>query len=765
MYYLIKRRSLIPYISYLTYNGMWKKYLNNILFDKKDKDFELHVRQNFSNLPDYIYEEYHKKFTEESDFFQYIDSIAEYFLEFNKQKELVFVQKEKMEEWQGLISIVSPIPFISNVLYKNKSISSTNIASILPIFDFKETLDEKLNNVHDLHIHINGTSETFYSWQKALTNPKKFLNSYNNQIHNKNSLEQLLSQDMTTMDDFFNMLETAKIVREILILYILKKLDIETIKLENFKDSVEKYKNNELKYSDIHPYNQNSSQKYSPYYHEINMWINIFKLDVIPVKIEALIHFYILAQSQFERILVQQTSQNGFRQFLYISDNMIRDGYEDLGYKDRFKQLNSYAFYKNQKKINLEIRITPGSFCKKFQKIIETYKQLSTDANGYKKEIDPTKYNLSVVCHFIKFETPKVKQYISVEKHAYTKAKVLEQASALLECLIPSLSNRINVKDISDFFVGIDAAGYELYAPPEAFAPTFRMIRTRLGEYNKKIGITFHAGEDFTHMLSGIRYIYEAYTFIDYQNGDRIGHANALGLDPKKWREKLNNVLTVKQGEWLDDLILFAVKTKTTDKQLFDEIEKYWEKVYRYKLKATEILDIGYKAYCIRKYTFNSNELFIYLDDLKLLATDKNQVLKIYEDYLFNVHNSYDQFIEISLEEKFDKYIIGLQDLILMEMSHKGIIIESMISSNVRISFYERYKEHHIIKWLDKKHNMPLVTLASDDPGIFNNNIFVEYAHLYEMLDYNDEKFEEYINILKNNAEKASFAKRTLVNS
>lgn len=765
MYYLIKKRSLIPYISYLTYNGMWKKYLGNILFDKKDKDFELHVRQNFSNLPDYIYEEYHKKFIGENDFFHYIHDIAEYFLEFNKQKDLVFVKKDRMEEWQGLISIISPIPFLSSILYKQKSIFNTNIASILPILNFKETVDEKLNDLHDLHIHINGTSETFYSWQKALSNPKEFLNSYNNQIHNKNSLEKLLSQDSTTMNDFFNMLETAKTTREIIILYILKKLDIKTIKLENFRETIEKYRNNELKYSEIHPYNQSSTKKFSPYYYEINMWIEVFKLSDIPANIETLIHFYILSQSQFERILVQQTSQNGFRQFLYISDNMVRDGYEDLGYKDRFKQLNSYPFYQNQKKLNLEIRITPSNFCQKFQKIIENYKLLTIDTGTYKNEIDPKKYQLSIVCHFIKFESPNAKQYIPVEKHAYAKAKVLEQVNILLACLILSLTNTIKVKDISDFFVGIDAAGYELYAPPEVFAVTFRMIRKRLAEYDKRIGITFHAGEDFTHIMSGIRYIYEAYTFIDYQEGDRIGHANALGLDPRKWRKKLNDTLTIKQGEWLDDLILFAVKTKTTDEKILDEIKKYWKEVYSYELETPEILNLGYKAYSIRKFAFSSDELLAYLDDLKLIDTDKNKVLKIYKEYLFNVHTSYDKFIEIPLEKKFDKYIIGLQDLILMEMSQRGIIIESMISSNVRVSFYERYKEHHIIKWLDKKHNMPLVTLASDDPGIFNSNIFIEYAHLYEMLDYNDDKFEEYINILKSNGEKASFAKRTLANS
>ena len=56
---------------------------------------------------------------------------------------------------------------------------------------------------------------------------------------------------------------------------------------------------------------------------------------------------------------------------------------------------------------------------------------------------------------------------------------------------------------------GVDAAANELHAPPEPFAPAFRLAR--------RAGIpraTFHVGEDFRHLLSGIRAILEAMTFL-----------------------------------------------------------------------------------------------------------------------------------------------------------------------------------------------------------------------------------------------------------
>lgn len=760
MYDLIRDRQLIPYISYLTYGGFWKKYLHNKFFNKSDKDFKLHIRQNYSYLPDYTFDEYTKSFNNNSNIFEIVKKVADYFLEANITQNSIIVKHHKMEEWQGLISIANPVPFLASIYSQNNKLSvPNNVYSILPTIDFG---NHNLNGLHDLHIHINGTSESYYSWQKALNNPKKFIDSYNDKIPNKNSLDLLLNQDTTSMHDFFEMLQVAKIVREILVLFLTKRHSFRPVNLKSFKSYIFQY-SNKLSIPhihDIHPYYNTYTGKdiRNSYYWEIKLWKDLFELNSADqTVIEPLIHFYILAQSQFDRLLVQQTHQNGFRQFLYISDNMVRDHYEDLGYKERFQQLNSYPFVNNTKKLHIEIRITPSNFCKKFQQIIYTYIDLID-----KNILDKEKYSLSVVCHFIKFQEPPktTNNPIQIERYTYTKTKALEQAKNLLGCISPLFLDpqNDNTKKILDSFVGLDAAGYELYSPPEAFAPTFRLIRNQFKELGKNIGITFHAGEDFIHIISGIRYIYEAYTFLDYKAGDRIGHANALGLNPTNWRNKLNNVIRIKRGEWLDNLIFFAKKTNTTDKELLDDIVNYWNNfVYKEccNLTINQILEVGSIAYDIRKFAYNSSDLQSYLNTLSLTNTQQELILKIYHHYLYS--NSYDDFFDLTLEEKFDEYILSLQNMTLSEMANNSYFIESMISSNVRISYYQRYKEHHITKWMDKQHNMPLITLASDDPGIFNNNIFVEYAHLYEILKYDNDKFKKYLEILKNNGEKAAF--------
>ncbi|EYF08277.1 hypothetical protein [Chondromyces apiculatus] len=48
----------------------------------------------------------------------------------------------------------------------------------------------------------------------------------------------------------------------------------------------------------------------------------------------------------------------------------------------------------------------------------------------------------------------------------------------------------------------------------------------------------FHLGEDFIHLLSGLREIYEPFAWRLSRGGDRIGHALALGVSPSAWSER-----------------------------------------------------------------------------------------------------------------------------------------------------------------------------------------------------------------------------------
>ena len=151
------------------------------------------------------------------------------------------------------------------------------------------------------------------------------------------------------------------------------------------------------------------------------------------------------------------------------------------------------------------------------------------------------------------------------------------------------------------FIVGIDAANLELTTPPEVYAPAFRFLREfpieprREADVNsdrfkvqaavrrlvdkRRLGMTYHVGEDFRHILSGLRAIWEAAEFLNAQPGDRLGHATALGLDPGVWAEQSGYQAVVPRLEWLDTLVWVIQLLGTGDERVIrlsleDKIQK-----------------------------------------------------------------------------------------------------------------------------------------------------------------------------------------------
>ena len=73
-----------------------------------------------------------------------------------------------------------------------------------------------------------------------------------------------------------------------------------------------------------------------------------------------------------------------------------------------------------------------------------------------------------------------------------------------------------------------------------------------------------------------------------------------------------------------------------------------------------------------------------------------------------------------------------LQTAMIRLLNSKRIIIETLISSNVRIGHYKDYNEYHITRWLGLNNDnepSPTVVLGTDDTGIFMTNIHNEYTH------------------------------------
>lgn len=310
--------------------------------------------------------------------------------------------------------------------------------------------------------------------------------------------------------------------------------------------------------------------------------------------------------------------------------------------------------------------------------------------------------------------------------------------------------------DLRKAIRGYDVAGNENYLPIEVFAPALRKLRdskypVRGIIFNRQVKphITVHAGEDFSHLLSGMRAIDEAVLFCDFQENDRVGHGLALGIEPKQWAKRQQTAyLTV--GDHLDNLVWCYHKALTVIQSvpslvgvlpLLQEKIQYWSeflfgesqtpkrlydawllrrncplhlKVYEStKFNLTDIVedDAIYSGWVIDSNDFSKNNI-----------TSKK--VKLWEKYLQgNLDGDYfskrekivsiDCFCDAKVDtfgyadgRLFDSISLpeldlyeAIQDWSMEYYAAKGVIIEACPTSNIYIGRFEHYHEHPIFRW------------------------------------------------------------------
>ncbi|WP_299004637.1 antiviral RADAR system adenosine deaminase RdrB [uncultured Shewanella sp.] len=309
---------------------------------------------------------------------------------------------------------------------------------------------------------------------------------------------------------------------------------------------------------------------------------------------------------------------------------------------------------------------------------------------------------------------------------------------------------------------GYDVAGNENDLPIEVFAPALRVLRaSQSPSYGLTINrlpkpvITVHAGEDFSHLLSGLRAIDEAIFFCDYQAGDRIGHALALGVSPSSWAKRQQTAY-VSVGEHLDNLtwcfqkalaVIQTVPTMTGVLHLLQEKIHYWSEFLYGKPKQPKLL---YEAWKLRRncpIALNlyeqDNQPAIHIDEFDpmyknwvmdftcpLSAHRQKEHIKLWHRYLF-AHLTDKSFLanrdtlikidclannqsQIPHNETFGlkrghyfdsissaelALYEAVQDWSMEHYADKGIILEACPTSNIYIGRFERYHEHPIFRW------------------------------------------------------------------
>ena len=503
-----------------------------------------------------------------------------------------------------------------------------------------------------------------------------------------------------------------------------------------------------------------------------------------------LFYAYLLIKENIRSELIQSNSNTGFDNFL-LYQNRKEEFIENTILEPMYIKMSVRDTILNQHIDKLEARITPKvdwlSACNKI-------KEYDEYICGSDKDLI-NKY--FYVYHFVKDKDYLLESDTEEYRHWSKRDEIKKQAYAIMQM-------RESKRKEGQRVLGIDACSPEIGCRPEVFAQVFRCLKNHNASYQDtfsnctvnrpQLHATYHAGEDFLDVIDGLRAIDEAINFLNLANGDRLGHALALGIDIKAWYEAKAFYLLIPQMDYLDNLVwLYAQIDKyhisgceDTIRFIEKKFDEYFRTIYLNHMNEKKFHKIqeeaeeyyrnkGGNGYRCPIFYFSINTYYesmqlrgdnpqlyedgffkplsIEYDFLDKFAENKKypsdysirfkpEVTYLY--YLYHYNCKIKKAGAICREIKVDLCLIKALEKVQLEMqrevNNKGIAIEANPSSNVLISNFKRYEHHPILRWNNRGLNEKAflgdscpqlsVSINTDDQGVFATYIEQEYAYM-----------------------------------
>lgn len=268
------------------------------------------------------------------------------------------------------------------------------------------------------------------------------------------------------------------------------------------------------------------------------------------------------------------------------------------------------------------------------------------------------------------------------------------------------------------------------------------------GESLPTLGVTVHAGEDFVHLLGGIRRVAEAVDLLELGEGARLGHAVALGIDVKAWCAG-STLLRVPRGERLLDL-LWAWQMAG---QLTDEKRGWLAIVER------EICRLGATIFGQAVTPHQLSQWWLLLHDAKALRCvgfpdgpvrlddqwpraheSERHVLRLLHAWLTSpAVFRRSQELELVDTSKDVGQLQALQDQLRQSIADRGLVVEVNPSSNLLIGHLVDLTAHPLWRITPPagaaNGAAPIrVAIGSDDPITFATTLPEEYQLVADAL-------------------------------
>lgn len=378
------------------------------------------------------------------------------------------------------------------------------------------------------------------------------------------------------------------------------------------------------------------------------------------------------------------------------------------------------------------------------------------------------------IFHFIKSEDKTLREKKNNDdllsrmrcRHYQLRKQLKRQAYEIGQMKFGPRVGRNGQYPYKSLLVGIDAANAELSCRPEVFAQTYRYLKTRtLRNYDGEeydLGRTFHVGEVFHDIVDGLRAVDEVLKFLEFGNGDRLGHATVLGVEVKSYYVCHNYSISCTKQNLLDNISWLYVRVrKWMDNKtsfcgyLFEEYSKLFREVYDIDGEIPDVFTY-YQSWLLRgddPYRYvqtNSKDVQLPLEawgwcslgnakDI-IEARRNKQAEHLYQLYhfdksvkekgqavaLFHIHHRY--------RKEWTECVDCIREQLLDKVERKHISIECNPTSNIMIGEVNKYEDHPIVKFFNHglktpypSHNI-CVSINTDDKGIMSTSLEREYS-------------------------------------
>lgn len=473
---------------------------------------------------------------------------------------------------------------------------------------------------------------------------------------------------------------------------------------------------------------------------------------------------YIRVKNFIHSFIVQSSDIKGFLEFQYFfrRQHMIFDIQSNM-----FKNIFDTYLYDQVK--FLEIRIGHAKF--KYSSKLENYENLYASKINVNETIKIYyKTVLDFVTSYLTFLktlpsnslVPQVglilhfnKRYDDIEKcwDNYFKVKddlLIRYKQYQEECflnLIIFQKIRAEIPYTDEYLIGIDGASNELLSEPWVLAPIFRSVKDKyksilkdktFNRYGikllatKDLGITYHVGEVFHSIASGLRYVDEVNDYYGYQNGERLGHGMILGISIDSYVDN-HRIISLQAIELLDNLLWL-----------------YHLKAYKKQFAGLDFVKDEY-------YLLNCEANF---SSKNCIFKNWNEDLLFYSRHCRCFLKKMTRMIQIDTS---DKTIINIykeaQQYVINKIACKGIIIETNLVSNANNGEFNSMNDS-----FNKDHNHVMVSVNTDDPGVFGTTLKNQYGFILQVLIDKGvpmEKALKWIDMTRENGLNSTFINRT----